>query len=70
MDGTVQLLGTEVPSLSWDKKTMEQAKNLAKGQDGPGQTKVGTGRAGTAKIWDGTKGDIAEKDVLKQERMF
>ena len=36
-----------------------QAKNLAKGQDGPGQPKSGTGR--------GTKRDRAEKDVLKQE---
>ena len=28
--------GTEVPSLSYDKGTTGQAKNLAKGQDGPG----------------------------------
>ena len=51
--------GTEVPSLSWDKGTTGQAKNLAKGRDGPGQPKSGTGR--------GTKRDRAEKDVLKQE---
>ena len=42
-DGTVQLFGTK-----------GQAKNLAKGQDGPGQLESGTGRAGTAKIRDGT----------------
>ena len=46
--------GTEVPSLSWDKGTMGQAKNIAKGQDRPGQPKFGTGHAGTAKIPDGT----------------
>ena len=51
--------GTEVPSLSRDKGTTGQAKNLAKGRDGPGQPKSGTGR--------GTKRDRAEKDVLKQE---
>ena len=47
--------GTEVPSLSRDNGTTGQAKNLAKGWDGPGQPKVGTGRAGTAKIRDGTR---------------
>ena len=59
--------GTEVPSLSRDKGTMGQAKNLAKGRDsqnsglaGPGQPKTGTGR--------GTKLDRAEKDVLKQKK--
>ena len=46
--------GTEVP-LSRDKGTMGQAKNLAKGRDGPGQPKFGMGRAGTAKILDGTR---------------
>ena len=51
--------GTEVPSLSRDKGTTGQAKNLAKGLDGPGQPKSGTGR--------GTKRDRAENDVLKQE---
>ena len=58
--------GTEVSSLSRDKGTTGQAKNLTKGRDGPGQPKFGTGRAGTAKIRDGTQ-DRAEKDVLKQE---
>ena len=78
--------GTEVPSLSRDKGTTGQAKNLAKGQDGPGQPKFGTGRAGTVKIWDGTRDKTGQsrkgssktekgcsktyKDVLKQERMF
>ena len=47
--------GTEAPSLSRDKGTTGQAKNLAKGRDGPGQPKFGTGRAGTAKIRDGTR---------------
>ena len=50
----------EVPSLSWDKGTTGQAKNLAKGRDRPGQSKSGTGH--------GTKRDRAEKDVLKQEK--
>ena len=45
---------------------MGQVQNLATGWDGPGQPKFGTGRAGTAKIRDGTR-DRAEKDVLKQE---
>ena len=40
--------GTEVSSLSRDKGTTGQAKNLANGRDGPGQPKFGTGRAGTA----------------------
>jgi hypothetical protein len=71
--------GTEVPSLSRDKGTTGQAKNLAKGRDGPGW-------AGTAKIWDGTRDKTGqsrkgrcktgkrhsktENDALKQERMF
>ena len=58
--------GTEVPSFSRDKGTTRQAKNLAKGRDETGQPKFGTGRAGTAIIWDGTR-DKAEKDVLKQD---
>ena len=59
--------GTEVPSLSRDKGTTGQAKNLVKGRDsqnsgrdGPGQPKSGTGR--------GIKQDRAEKDVLKQKK--
>ena len=51
--------GTEVPSLSRDKGTTRQAKNLAKGRDGPGQPKSGTGHR--------TKQDRAEKDIPKQE---
>ena len=54
--------GTEVPSLSWDKGTTGQAKNLAKGRDRSGQPKFGMGR--------GTKWDRVEKDVLKQDRTF
>ena len=42
-----------------DKGTTGQAKNLAKGRDGPIQSKSGTVR--------GTKRDRAEKDILKQE---
>ena len=76
--------GTEVPSLSRDKGTTGQAKNLAKGWDRPGQPKFGTGRAGTAKIRDGTRDKTGqsrkgrsktgkrcsktENDVLKQEK--
>jgi hypothetical protein len=45
--------------LSRDKGTKEQAKNLAKGPDGPGQPKSGTGQ--------GTKREREEKDVLKKE---
>ena len=66
---TFQDKGTEVPSLSWDKWTTRQAKNLARdgtgrdsqnsGRDRPGQPKSGTGHL--------TKRDRAEKDVLKQE---
>ena len=51
---TFQDNGTEVPSLSRDKGTMGQAKNLAKGWDRPGQPKSVTGRARTAQIRDGT----------------
>ena len=50
---TFQDNGTEVPSLSRDRGTTGQAKNLAKGRDGPGQPKLGTGQDWTAKIWDG-----------------
>ena len=71
--------GTEIPSLSRDKGTTEQAQNLATGRDGPGQLKSGTGRAGTAKIRDGTRDKTGhsrkarskqEKNDLKQKRMF
>jgi hypothetical protein len=55
--------------LSRGKGTTGQAKNLAKGRDGPGQPKFGMGQAGIAKIRDGMwdKTCRAEKDVLKQE---
>ena len=70
--------GTEVSSLSRDKGTTGQAKNLTKGRDGPGQSKFGTGRdsqnsgrdgpgepkSGTRR---GTKWDRAEKDIPKKE---
>ena len=51
--------GTKVPSLSRDKGTTGQAKNLAKGREELGQPKFGTGRAGIAKNRDGTKRDRA-----------
>ena len=47
--------GTDVPSLSRDKGTTGQAKNLAKGRDGPGQPKFGMGRAGIANNRNGTR---------------
>ena len=56
--------GTKVPSLSRDKGTTGQAKNLAKG------------RAGTAKIWDGTGRDSqnpgrdAGQNGTEQKRTF
>ena len=75
--------GKEVSSLSRDKGTTGQAQNLAKGRDGPGQLKSGTGRVRTAKIRDGTRDKTGQsrkgcsktgngcsktgKDVLKQE---
>ena len=78
--------GTGKTFLSWDKGTTRQAQNLAKGREGPGQLKSGTGWARTAKIRDGTQDKTGqsrkgcsktekgcsktEKDVLKQERMF
>mgnify|MGYP001394567745 CR=1 FL=1 len=78
--------GTEVPSLSRDRGTTEQAKNLAKGRDGSGQPKSGTGQARIAKNRDRTQDKTVqsrkghsktekgcyktEKDFLKQERMF
>ena len=43
--------GTEIPSLSRDKGTTGQAKNLAKGRDGSGQPKSGTGRDGILTAW-------------------
>ena len=52
--------GTEVPSSSRDKGTTAQAKNLAKGRDGPGQPKFETGRAGIAKNRDGTLDKIGQ----------
>ena len=58
--------GTEVSSLSRDKGTTGQAQNLAKGRDGPGQLKSGTGRAGTAKIRDGNAGQKGKE----QKRLF
>ena len=64
-----------------DKGTTGQAKNLAKGRDGSGQSKSGTAknryrrrdkpgqsRKGRSKTEKGCS--KTEKDVLKQERMF
>ena len=67
---------TEVPSLSRVKGTTGKAKILAKGGERPGQTKFGTGRAGTAKIRDGTGWDSQKpgRDVgqngTEQKRTF
>ena len=52
--------GTEVPSLSRDKGTTGQAKNLAKGWDRLGQPKFGTGQAGTAVIRDETQDKMGQ----------
>ena len=61
--------GTEVPSLSRDKGTTGQAKNLAKGRDGLGKPKLGMGRAGTVKIRDGTaKIRNGTRDKMGQSR--
>ena len=46
--------------MSRDKGTTGQAKNLAKGRDGPGQPKFETGRAGTAKIQDGMRDKMGQ----------
>ena len=76
MRATFWVKGTEVPSLSRDKGTTGQAKNLAKGRDGPGQPKFGTGWAGIAKIQNGTgcdsqnPGRDAGQNVTEQKRMF
>ena len=78
----MQLFGTtgqKFLSLSRDKGTTGRAKNLTKGRDGPGQPKFGMGRAGTAKIRDGTRDKTGqsrkgrsnqENDVLKQKKLF
>ena len=64
--------GTEVLSLSRDKGTTGQAKNLAKRRDGLGVT----GRAGTANIKDGTGrnsqnlGRDTVQDGTEQKRKF
>ena len=65
---------TEVPSLSRDKGTTRQVKNLAKRHDRPGQLNSGTGH-GTN--WDRAEKDVlkkgcfkTEKDILKQKRTF
>ena len=58
---TFRYKGTEAPLLSRAKGTTGQAQNLAKGRDGPGQLKSGTGRAGTAKIWDGTRDKMGQR---------
>ena len=56
----MQLFGTKGQKFHNCPGTKGQAKNLAKGQDGPGQPKSGKGH--------GTKRDRAEKDVLKQKK--
>ena len=56
----MKLFGTTGQKFHHCPGTKGQAKNLAKGRDGSGQPKSGTGR--------GTKRDRAEKDVLKLGR--
>ena len=56
--------GTKVPSLSRDKGTTGQAKNLAKGRNEPGQPKSGTGRDSQNPGWD------AGQNGTKQIRTF
>ena len=56
--------------LSQDKGTTGQAQNLAKGRDGLGQPKFGTGWGQDSKNPGrdaGQNADRAEKDVLKQK---
>ena len=56
--------GTEVPSMSRDKGTTGQAKNLAKGRDGLEQAKSGTGRDSQNLGWD------AGENGTEQKRTF
>ena len=56
--------GTEVSSLSRDKGTMGQAKNLTKGQDRPGQPKFGPGRDSQ------NPGRDTGQNGTEQKRMF
>ena len=67
------------PSLTRDKGTTGQAKNLAKARNRPGQSKSGLGRNRTRdKTGQSRKGCFKTekgcsktgKDILKQERMF
>ena len=75
----MQLFKTPGHSFLRCPGTKGQAKNLAKGRDGPGQPKFRTGQAGTAKVRDRTRDKMGqtekdvleqEKDVLKQKRTF
>ena len=50
----MQLFGTKEQEFHHCPRTKGQAKNLAKGQDGPEQLNAGTRQAGTAKIREGT----------------
>ena len=63
--------GTEVPSLSRDKGTTEQAENLAMGWDGPGQPKSGTGRDSQNPGRDvGQNGTEQKRKFYNRKRMF
>ena len=53
--------GTEVPSLSRDKGTTGQAKNLAKGRDRLGQPKFGTGWDSQNPGWDAGQNGTEKK---------
>ena len=61
---TFQDNGTEVSSLSRDKGTMGQVRNITKERDGPGQPKLGTGRDSQ------NPGRDARKNGTEQKRTF
>ena len=63
---------TEVPSLSRDKGTTGQAKNLVKGLDGPGQmSKSGTIRGtGWYEILTNVLSHPPGQNETEQKRMF
>jgi hypothetical protein len=61
---TFRVKETEVSTLSRDKGTTGKAKNLAKGRDGSGQPKFGTGR--DSQNW----GQDAGQNRTEQKRTF
>ena len=62
--------GTDIPSLSRDKGTTGQAKNLAKGRDGSAKIRDGTAK-NRDKTGQSRKGrSITRKGCSKTEKMF